>query len=72
MVKLRGLLGISRMDSIWNARIRALFGVKKSLDERIDEAILRWFGHVKKMESDRIAWSFYVGECARSRLVGRP
>ena len=56
MVDLRGLLGIRR----------------KGLDERIDEGILRWFGHVERMESDKIAKRVYVGECAGSRSVGRP
>ena len=29
--------------------------MKKVLDERIDESVLRWFGHVERMERDRIA-----------------
>ena len=41
---LRGLLGIWRMDRFPNARIREFCGVKKNLDERIDEGILRWRG----------------------------
>ena len=41
----RGLLGIRRMDRVPNAWIRELNGVKKGLDEKIDEGILRWFGH---------------------------
>ena len=32
-------------------------------DERIDEGVLRWFGHVKRMENDWIAKRVYVGEC---------
>ena len=51
MDKLKGLLGIRRMDRVANARVRELCGVNKSLDERIDEGILWWFGHV---ERDRI------------------
>ena len=41
MDNVRGLLGISRMDRVPNARIRELCGVKKCLDERIDEGVLR-------------------------------
>ena len=41
MDKLRGLLGIRRINRVPNARIKELCGVKKSLDERIDEGILR-------------------------------
>ena len=48
-------LGIRRMNRILNAWIREICGVRKGLDERIDEGILRWFSHVKRMERDRIA-----------------
>ena len=41
--------------------------MKKRLDERINEGMFRWFGHVKRMERDRIAQKVYVGECAGSR-----
>ena len=44
-----------RMDRVLNTQIRELCGVKKSLDERIDEGVLRWFGHVERMGRDRIA-----------------
>ena len=65
MDNLSGLLGIRRMDRVPNARIRELSRVKKGLDERINECVLRWFGHVERM--DRIAKRIYVGECAGSR-----
>ena len=45
--------------------------MKKGLDERIDEGVLRWFGHGERMERDKIAKRVYVGECAGSRSVGR-
>ena len=69
---LRRLLGIRRMDRVPNAHIREFCGVKKGLDERINEGVLWWFGHVERMENDRSAKRNYVGECAGSRLVGRP
>ena len=46
--------------------------MKKGLDERIDEDVVRWFGHVKRMEKDRIAKRVYVGESAGSGSVGTP
>ena len=46
--------------------------MRKGLDERTDEGILRWFGHVERMERDRIAKRVYVGECAGNRSVSRP
>ena len=72
MDKLRGLLGIKRMNRVPNAWIREICGVKKGLDKRIDERVLRWFGHVERMERDRIARRVYVGKSAGSRPVGRP
>ena len=46
--------------------------MKKGLDERIDEGVLRRFGHVERMEIDRFTKRVYVGECAGSLSVGRP
>ena len=43
----------------------------KGVDIRIDEGVLHWFGHVERMENDRIAKKVYVGECASSCSVGR-
>ena len=62
MDNLRGPLGIRRMGK----------AVVEGVDEKIDESVLRWFGHVERMENDRIAKRVYVGECAGSRSVGRP
>ena len=38
----------------------------KGVDEKIDEVVLRWFGHVERMEKGRIAKRVYVGVCAGS------
>ena len=46
MDNLRGLLGIRRMDRVLNAWIRESCRVRKGLDERIDEGVVQWFGHV--------------------------
>ena len=72
MENLRGLLGIRRMDSVWNAWIKELCGVRTGLDESINEGILQWFSHVEGMERDRITKTVYVGECAGSCSMGRP
>ena len=51
---------VSWMDRVPSARIRELCRVRKGLDERIDEVVLRWFGHVERMKRDRIAKGVYV------------
>ena len=63
-------MGIRRIDRVPNVGIKELCKVRKGLDERIDEGILRWFRHVERMERDRIAERVYLGECAGSRSVG--
>ena len=37
-----------------------MIGVRK----KIDEVVLRWFGHVERVENDMIAKRVYLGECA--------
>ena len=43
----------------------------KGVDERINKDVLNWFSHVERMENDRIAKRFYVGEFAGSSSVGQ-
>ena len=62
------MLGIRRIDRVPNPQIREFCGLKKSLDESIDEGVLQWF---RNLERDRTAKRVYIGECASSRLVGR-
>ena len=70
MYKLRGLLGIRRINKVPSTRLGQLCGVAKGVDEKIDEGVLRWSGHVERMENDRIVKRVYVGECSGSRSVG--
>ena len=65
MDNLRGLLVIRGMDKVHNAWLRQLCRVTKGVDKKIDEGVLRWFGHVEMMK-DRIAKRVYVRECAGS------
>ena len=72
MDNLRGLVGIRRMDKFLNAQIRKMYRVTKGVDEKSDEGVLRWFGHVERMENNRIAKRVYVGECVGSNSVAKP
>ena len=72
MDNFRGLVGIRKMYKVLNARIRELCGVKKGLDEGINEGVLRWFAHVERVERGMIAKRVYVGEFSGSRSAGRP
>ena len=72
MDNFRGLLGIRRMYIVSNARIRELCGVTKGVGKRINEGVLRGFGHMERMENYRSAKKGFVGECAGSCSVGSP
>ena len=69
MNNLKGLLVISRIYRIPNARVRELCGVTKRVDERIDKIVLRYFGYVERIG---IYKSVFVREYVGSRSVGRP
>ena len=69
MDNIRGFLGIRRMNRVPNAQTRELCGVKKELDDRIDEGVFWCVGHVERRESDRIAKRVYIGECAGNRSM---
>ena len=59
------------MDKVPNAWIRELYGVTKRAYERIDEYVLRWCGHVGRMENNRIPKSLFV-RMAGSHSEDRP
>jgi hypothetical protein len=72
MDNLRGILGVRRIDKMRNEHIRELCGVKKGVTERINEYILRWFGHMERMDVNRLVKRMYNSECVGDRPVGRP
>ena len=53
-----------------NARIREFCEVMKGVDERIDEIVLLWFGHIERMGYDMIAKRVYVSVFPGTRLLG--
>ena len=52
---LRSLVGVLRMDKIWNEEVRRRAGIERALVSRADQRVLRWFGHVERMDEYRIA-----------------
>ena len=72
MDNLRGVLGVRRIDKMRNEVIRELCGVEKGVKERISESILRWFGHMERMDENRLVKRMYKGECVGDKRRGRP
>ena len=56
---LRSLVGVSRIDRVGNEEVRRRGGIELELASRADQRVLRWFGHVERMDEYRMArWVF--------------
>ena len=54
---LRSLVGVSRMDRVTNEEVRRRAVIESELVSRADQRVLRWFGHVERMDEFRMARS---------------
>ena len=52
---LRSLVGVSRTDRVRNEEERRRAGIERELASRADQSVLRWFGHVERMDEYRMA-----------------
>ena len=71
MKVLRTIRGVTRMDRLRNDQIRSDLSVKPLLKE-IEERKLRWYGHVKRMDSERLPRKYLEWKPQGKRPVGRP
>ena len=51
---LRSMTGVSRLDRVRNEVVRVRTGVRRELAARVDMNVLRWFGHVERMDNERL------------------
>ena len=51
---LRSTCGVSRLARIRNEEVRERTGVRKELAVRVDNNVLRRFGHVERMDDERL------------------
>ena len=45
---------VSQLDRVRNEVVRARTGVRRELVARVDMNVLRWFGHVERMDNERL------------------
>ena len=67
---LRSLVGVSRMDRIRNEELRRRAGIGRELASRVDQRVLRWFGHVERMDEGRLARRVMMAEVSGGRVRG--
>ena len=53
-------------DVLWRARI------ERELASRADQRVLRWFGHVERMDDYRMARRVLMVDVSGGRVRGRP
>ena len=51
---LRSLTGVSRLDRVRNEVVRTRTGVRREMAARVDMNVLRWFGHVERMDNEQL------------------
>ena len=45
---LRSFIGVSGMNKFRNEEVRRREGIERNLVSRVDQRVLRWFGHVER------------------------
>ena len=51
---LRSMTDLSRFDRVRNEVERARTGVRRELAARVDMNVMRWFGHMQRMDNERL------------------
>ena len=60
------------MDTVRNKDVRRRAGIERELASRADQRVLRWFGHVERMDDYRITKRVFMAEVSGGRVRGRP
>ena len=69
---LRSMVGVSRVDRVRNEEVRRRVGVDRSLADRVDQRVLRWYGHMERMNEERLTKRVWRAEVDGVRPRGRP
>ena len=70
MYNVRGYCGIRRIDRIRNEEVLRMGNVSKPIVQKIDEQVLRWFGHVERMSNECKVKSVYESDYSVRRARG--
>ena len=69
---LRSMIGVSWLDRVRNEVVRARTGVRRELAARVDMNVLRWFGHVERMDNERLLKKVMNAKVDGRSARGRP
>ena len=60
------------MDRVWNEEVCRRAGIESELENKGDQRVLRWFGHVDRMDEYRIPRRMSMVEVSRELVMIRP
>ena len=60
------------MDRVRNEEVCRSAGIEMELASRADQRVLRWFGHVERMDDYNMARRVLMAEVSGGRVRGRP
>ena len=60
------------MDRVRNEEVRRRAGIERELASRTDQRVLRWFGHVERMDEYCMARRVLLAEVDGGQVRGRP
>ena len=60
------------MDRVKNEEMARRAGIENELASRADQRVLRWFGHVVRMDEYRMARRVLMAEVSGGWVQGRP
>ena len=69
---LRSLVGVSQMERVRNEEVCRRAGIERGVASRADQRVLRWFGHVERMDDYCMARRVLMAEVSGRRVRGRP
>ena len=69
---LRSMTGVSQLDRVRNEVVKARTGVRRELAARVDMNVLRWFGHVERMDNERLLKKVMSAKVDVRSARGRP
>ena len=68
---LRSLVAVSLMDRVRNEEVRRRAGIEREFASRADQRVLRCFGHVERMNTNRLARRVLMAEESGGWVRGR-
>ena len=69
---LRSLVRVSRIHRVRNEEVHRRAGIEKELASRADQRVMRWFGHVERMDEYHMARKVLMAEVSGGGVRGKP